>query len=237
METLILTNQRIAKICLILSGFLLPVVASLSPVAHIIVPVDHEARLKYARQIMSNEEYLNLAFTNADKGIETFIVDRMKEAWPNYSDSTIYGIANTLVNESNRAGIDPMFVMAVIQQESKFNPNIIGGYGEIGLMQIKPKTALWITALNKIEFHDKQDLFSPAVNIKIGILYLKYLNKKYGNAKYSTAAYNMGPRNLRRVLASEQEPQIYHSAVVKNYKALYLKIKNGQARTSLVAAH
>lgn len=187
---------------------------------------------------MSNQEYLTYAFTDAENGVvENFIVDKMRAAWPQYSESTIYSVANTLVNEANRAKIDPLFVMAVIDQESKFNPKIIGSHGEIGLMQIRPKTALWVAARNKIDFNNDQDLFIPSTNIKIGILYLKYLNQKYGNPKYSTAAYNMGPKNLRRILASEQEPEIYHGQVFKNYKSFYAIIKKSNSPDRMVAAH
>lgn len=231
-----MASRQNAKICLIMSGFLLPAFMSFTPTPNL-TPVDHELRLKYARQIMNNHEYLNLAFTDADNGVvEMFIVEKMRKALPQYSDAAVYSVANTLVNEANRAKIDPLFVMAVIQQESKFNPKVVGRHGEIGLMQIRPKTARWVAAKNKIDFEKDEELFAPATNIKIGILYLSYLNKKYGNPKYSTAAYNMGPKNLKRILASEQEPAIYHGQVFKNYKAFYAKIKKSNSPTRLVAA-
>lgn len=237
METLLIASRRNAKICLIMSSFLLPAFLSFSPTPNL-TQVDHELRLKYARQILSSKEYLNLAFTDSDNGVvENFIVSKFREAWPQYSESAIFSIANTLINESNRAQMDPLFVMAVIQQESKFDPTIVGGHGELGLMQIRPKTARWIAAKNKITLESDKGLFVPSTNIKIGILYLKYLNQKYGNAKYSTAAYNMGPKNLRRILASEQEPEIYHSQVFKNYKSFYAKIKSSNSPSRLVAAH
>lgn len=236
METLSMASRQNAKFCLIMGGFLLPAFLSFSPAPNL-TAVDHELRLKYARQIMNNQEYLNLAFTDSDNGVvEMFIVEKMRAAMPRLSEAAIYSVANTLVNEANRAKIDPLFVMAVIQQESKFNPKVVGLHGEIGLMQIRPKTARWVAAKNKIDFAKDEDLFTPATNIKIGVLYLNYLNKKYGNPKYSTAAYNMGPKNLKRILASEQEPAVYHGQVFKTYKGFYAKIKKSNSAARLVAA-
>lgn len=44
------------------------------------------------------------------------------------------------VNEAaEHYNLDPKLILAVIQVESKFNPNAVGTLGEVGLMQLHPK--------------------------------------------------------------------------------------------------
>jgi soluble lytic murein transglycosylase len=112
--------------------------------------------------------------------------------------------------------------MAVIQTESQFNPNIVGSHGEIGLMQIKPDTAKWIAQKENITFKGKATLKSPTMNIKIGIAYLAFLRGHFqGSAHRYVSAYNMGPGNVKRLLAQAKQPREYATRVMTNYNDIY----------------
>lgn len=137
-------------------------------------------------------------------------------------------ISKTIIQEAKRHGMDPLFLMAVIMTESSFNPEARGRHGEIGLMQILPKTAEWIAQRQKMK--GRINLKSPETNIKIGAAYLAKLRMKFnyvGN-RY-IAAYNMGSKNVRRLVASNVEPYIYSDKVLKNYETFYVQIHRSKS--------
>ncbi|MFC1478253.1 transglycosylase SLT domain-containing protein [Candidatus Margulisiibacteriota bacterium] len=87
-------------------------------------------------------------------------------------------------------GLDPLLVMALIREESRFNKDSGSWAGAVGLMQLMPSTAKAEAKKNGIP---DGDLTSPAYNLKIGMLHLAYLMKAYkGNISYVMAAYNGG---------------------------------------------
>lgn len=134
-------------------------------------------------------------------------------------------IASTVITEAAKYKLDPVFVLAVIRTESRFNPVIVGSAGEIGLMQVKPDTAEWIARKFKIPWHGKQTLENPASNIRIGLAYMNYLRHKFdGKALKYVTAYNMGPKNVRRLMASNTKPAEYNTRVMKNYGEFYSKL-------------
>ena len=85
---------------------------------------------------------------------------------------------------SNRFGIDPALVEAVIQVESGFNPNAISSKGATGLMQLMAETA------NRYRVNDRHN---PRENINAGVAHLRQLMDKFnGNIPLAVAAYNAG---------------------------------------------
>src|SRR5664279_5851682 len=67
--------------------------------------------------------------------------------------------------EANRNGIDPCFVLAVMRQESIFDPAITSRAGAIGLMQIMPTTGTTIAHALKDPF-SPDSLYKPYINIR-----------------------------------------------------------------------
>ncbi len=109
--------------------------------------------------------------------------------------------------EANAQGVDLALVLAVIQKESSFDPKARSSVGARGLMQLMPDTARWLG------LKDTSKLYTPAVNIKYGVKYLKMLwnefaeiaandlstediNKK--TSQMAIAAYNAGQGNVRK---------------------------------------
>ena len=85
---------------------------------------------------------------------------------------------------SQREGLDPRFVHAVIWQESKYKIEARSHAGAQGLMQLIPATAERFGCENP---NDPQD------NIEAGTKYLRWLLKRFdGNVELALAGYNAG---------------------------------------------
>ncbi len=107
-------------------------------------------------------------------------------------------LARSIVYESYRAGIDPLFVAAIIKSESTFNATALSSAGAMGLMQIRPSTGRYISEkTDDLDWHGAFKLNDPHYNIRTGIAYLKYLDAMFkGNRERMLVAYNWGPGNM-----------------------------------------
>ncbi len=102
---------------------------------------------------------------------------------------------------------DRALMVAIMRQESAFNPDIGSRVGAQGLMQLMPATAKYIARLTGHSLPDRTDLHEPGTNLKLAQDYLHYLNKKLdGNQLLVVAAYNGGIGNVQRWLARGVTP-------------------------------
>lgn len=92
---------------------------------------------------------------------------------------------------SEKYGVSPQVIYAVIRTESGFDPDAKSDAGAVGLMQIMPDTFDWLQLYTK-ESYDKSSLYDPEINIKYGTYYLSMLYKKYGSEQLVFSAYNAG---------------------------------------------
>ncbi|MDX6645736.1 MAG: soluble lytic murein transglycosylase [Miltoncostaeaceae bacterium] len=104
----------------------------------------------------------------------------------------------TIRTESARHNLDPAFVAAVIYRESKFVPDSRSSRGAVGLMQLLPPTAEFISAQPNRPSAPPDRLTDPDVNIAYGTWYLRYLIDRYGTQPLALAAYNGGESNLQK---------------------------------------
>jgi soluble lytic murein transglycosylase len=109
-----------------------------------------------------------------------------------------------------RHGICPYLVKAVVRQESGFNPLSRGRHGEIGLMQIMDGAALdWARHHNTAPV-PRGLLFSPRLNIEIGVWYLARAREQWAHMpladSLSLAQYNAGRSNVLRWSEGPMEP-------------------------------
>tara|TARA_Y100000590_G_C15406904_1_gene896075 strand:- start:419 stop:862 length:444 start_codon:yes stop_codon:yes gene_type:complete len=90
-----------------------------------------------------------------------------------------------------------------MHQESMFNSKAKSRMGAVGLMQIMPATAKFISKNKEVKRGNSEILKTPSINIEVGQEYIKYLlDLKLINQNliYLTAAYNGGPGNLEKWL-------------------------------------
>ena len=121
--------------------------------------------------------------------------------------------------------LDPAFLAAVIEEESKFRADARSSAGAIGLMQLQPATAKGIalrTGGNKFVL---SDLYVPELNVRYGAWYLHHLIAKYGDERLALAAYNAGQRNVDRWRAAGEDVQFPETRAyvdkVEHLKTIY----------------
>lgn len=94
---------------------------------------------------------------------------------------------------SQRYGMDPALVLALIDIESSFNPRAVSPKGARGLMQLMPETA------RAYGMRDPSELHVPEKNLDFGIRHLKDLLQAHNNNWALTlAAYNAGRNAVQR---------------------------------------
>jgi soluble lytic murein transglycosylase len=95
--------------------------------------------------------------------------------------------------------LDAALLAAVIEAESKFNPNARSNAGAVGLMQLTPSTAKGIAQYTGGSRFRVSDLTNPDINIRYGAWYLGHLFERYrGDERLALAAYNAGQDNVDR---------------------------------------
>ena len=144
-------------------------------------------------------------------------------------------VSDTVREESEKYGFDPVFLLAVIQNESGFNPLVRGSHGEIGLMQLLPDTAKWVSTKFNIPCENTVAcLEDPVTNIKLGSAYLSYLRERFSNrSQLYLAAYNMGTGNVNRALSRQMMPHLYPSRVMTRYLTYYSKLNDELVRSGV----
>ncbi len=90
---------------------------------------------------------------------------------------------------------------AFMHQESMFNIKAKSKDGAIGLMQVLPSTAKYISKSNDVKKNNSNILKDPEINLEVGQEYITYLldlEVVSRNLIFLAAAYNGGPGNLQK---------------------------------------
>lgn len=103
-----------------------------------------------------------------------------------------------IAREAPLAQVNPLLVASVARVESHFREDDISHAGAVGLMQVMPATASWISGKLGQPQPSMADLAKPTVNIRLGSWYLHYLLQLFhGNLPEAIAAYNAGPTRVQ----------------------------------------
>jgi soluble lytic murein transglycosylase-like protein len=114
----------------------------------------------------------------SDSDLEIFLKNYMEDFY-NVEPKMASTLSETIVKEAGKYGIDPLIVVAVIQQESSFR-NVVGDNGEaIGFAQLHQGAVFYVCSffpdvaekVRKIGAH-KNLLYYPVLQIQIAVRYL-----------------------------------------------------------------
>ncbi|MBZ4644112.1 MAG: soluble lytic murein transglycosylase [Deferribacteres bacterium] len=190
--------------------------------------------VSYSEDLKNRYEKLQSDLDNTMKVLNILIDVRRISALieqfdTNYNKYTITDIAYSIVEESVKNELDPYLMLAIIKTESSFNYKSVSRKGAIGLMQLLPNTAYYISdKVDDLSVQNKKEIFDPVVNIRLGINYFRYLLEKFeGNIELAIAAYNLGPKNVFRYISKGRKiPKFYYYKVMENYSELTSSIKS-----------
>jgi soluble lytic murein transglycosylase-like protein len=129
--------------------------------------------------------------------------------------------ARSLLADSERTGLDPNLIMALVTVESSWRPTAISVHGARGLGQLMPQTAAKLGVNSR----------DPAQNLRGASAYLRSLIDRFAgrgvNAmRDAIGAYNAGPLAVEhyRGLPPFHETQRYVSKVISQWHKLSVRV-------------
>jgi len=175
--------------------------------------------IEYISWIKKNEE-LSVEDMNSVKLIETLIYLKLgdhyytfisfKNNFPDYSKIILPNFLKEIYlpmryekiidKYSSEYNVSKELILALINRESMFRPNIISPAKAKGLMQMIDRTASQTARKVKIRLR-RNDIYKPEINIRLGVAHLKELLDKYNGKIYlALAAYNAGSHRVKQWL-------------------------------------
>lgn len=146
----------------------------------------------------------------ADYPVELIPRDQLEMLYPApYADS--------LLKYSVPRGVDPRLLLAIMRQESRFQPDVKSYAAARGLMQFISTTASHVASELGRESFKQDELYHPPTAILFGSQYLADLFKLFPDQPDAVAAsYNGGDDNMKRWLARSKsnEPDVYVPEIV-----------------------
>lgn len=165
--------------------------------------------------IKTGELYLNR--TNSDTSLNISF-DNLYTDLSQDTTVDVEKIYSTVDKYSQKYGVDKNLVLAIIKQESNFNPNAASSAGAKGLMQLMDFNS---------EAYGLTNPYDIDQNIEAGVKHIKsYLDMYNGNLEMALMAYNGGPGTMERrgvksasdLYKMPQETQNYVPKILSNYR-------------------
>ncbi|MDD5530661.1 MAG: transglycosylase SLT domain-containing protein [bacterium] len=102
--------------------------------------------------------------------------------------------------------LDEFLLLAIMREESQFNPAAMSSANAMGLTQVIPKTAKHIARELGVSHYN---MFDPPTSIRFGAHYINKMKELlYNKEEFALAAYNGGPDNVRDWIASTDTSKI-----------------------------
>jgi soluble lytic murein transglycosylase len=143
----------------------------------------------YREAIIASRQILNHA------GLD----DAATLAAPIYFNRIRFGpyFGDLILPEAASYGLDGLFLLSVVRQESLFEGFATSSAAAHGLMQVIPSTGESIAGqLGWPEDYETRDLYRPLVSVRFGTYYLNSQQERFDGDLYAAlAAYNGGPGN------------------------------------------
>ena len=146
-----------------------------------------------AQESISIAENFDLAYTQLK------IVNRLEQFGMDVPTHLYY--PTTVWKPRDGFKLEKELLHAFMHQESMFNTKAKSKDGALGLMQVLPSTAKFITKSKDVKGNNSNILKNPEINLEVGQEYLTYLldlEVVSRNIIFLAAAYNGGPGNLQK---------------------------------------
>ena len=110
-------------------------------------------------------------------------------------------VGRLLEAAAGRHGLDAAILKALAWQESGWQQDVVSPTGAVGIMQVVPGTARYVT---EVLGAGSLDLHTAADNVEIGAVYLRHLLDAMGSEERAIAAYYTGPGAVGKHLDRRQ---------------------------------
>ncbi|MFQ5639413.1 MAG: lytic transglycosylase domain-containing protein [bacterium] len=160
---------------------------------------EFEGSVSQIQKVMELDQERGLAHNKVNQIMDRFNPDMSSELKNDIAD-VIYEMSIKYPN------LDVDLICATITHESGrvWEPKAVSNAGAMGLMQLMPKTARWLSKYEEITWTNSEEiLFNPINNIRLGCRYLSALIETY-DLEGGLAAYNGGERIARKWLANNK---------------------------------
>jgi hypothetical protein len=189
--------------------------------------------LKFAKGVLGDKatkEYKEYVDAKPDESLALILEGRSSKSRPLGSAPAFtqlgkirlaYPALRAIIEEaSQKSGLPPELIDAVIRTESGYRPRAISRVGAKGLMQLMPKTARSLGVKNALD---------PRENVLGGSLYLRQMIERFGRVSHALAAYNAGPGAVakHKGVPPFKETQRYVQVVWQRYQ-MRLKLSKSE---------
>jgi soluble lytic murein transglycosylase len=108
---------------------------------------------------------------------------------------------------AGRAPEEPL-VLALIRQETEFDPEAVSAAGAMGMMQVMLSAAKGAAKTAGLRYRPGDLLIDPEYNIQLGMIdFANVYARAGGSLVLAIASYNAGPGNVRKWLATNGDPR------------------------------
>jgi soluble lytic murein transglycosylase len=159
---------------------------------------------QFARRQAAEIAYLGGRFGRAIS-----LADRLPRTQSNLPLLYPAGFRKLICDAAAAHKVDPLWLHAIIWQESKYDPTSRSGASARGLMQFIPETARAVAASIGKPGVSVEKLYEPAINVELGAVYWSTLLQKLKIPEVALAAYNGGPDNAARWVSKSDDPELF----------------------------
>jgi len=139
------------------------------------------------------EGFISQSIVLARDGMSNLIP---KPDWQDKRWKLIYPVyySKEISRYSEINNLNSILILSLIREESYFNPLAVSSSNALGLMQLLPGTAGYISNRKNLGNYNKFQIFDPSINIMLGTAYFKYAKERLNDSSlYAVAGYNSGP--------------------------------------------
>jgi LysM repeat protein len=174
--------------------------AAATPIVHVVAPGETLSgiSLRYGTTIgaiarangIANPSYLQVGQRLSIPGTNAPAAGAGRRAGIDALVAARADIGDLIVAEARAQGVPVAFALAVAWQESGWRPGVVSSAGAVGVMQLTPPTADWVSATM---LHEKIHLTDARSNVRAGVRLLKHYFARYGGDRSLVlAAYYQG---------------------------------------------
>jgi soluble lytic murein transglycosylase-like protein len=107
----------------------------------------------------------------SEKPDETILIANAISAFcASLDEEDVSSFASIVRRESEKYGYDWELILAIIKAESSLNARATSHKGAIGLMQVMPSTAEWLSPRLGLKYNGHSSLYDPVYNVKLVLI-------------------------------------------------------------------